>query len=92
MAARIIDDFAQRTTGQKEESSKGELSDREKEVLELVRRGDPNKEIALALYITENTVKYHLRNIMDKLHLRNRAAAAAYAARKGINPIPPSNE
>jgi DNA-binding NarL/FixJ family response regulator len=92
MAARIIDDFAQRATGQKEESSKGELSDREKEVLELVRRGDPNKEIALALYITENTVKYHLRNIMDKLHLRNRAAAAAYAARKGINPIPPSNE
>jgi DNA-binding NarL/FixJ family response regulator len=92
MAARIIDDFAQRATGQKEESSKDELSNREKEVLELVRRGYPNKEIALALYITENTVKYHLRNIMDKLHLRNRAAAAAYAARKGINPIPPSNE
>jgi DNA-binding NarL/FixJ family response regulator len=38
------------------------------------------------MYITENTVKYHLRNIMEKLHLRNRAQVAAYAVSKGIIP------
>jgi DNA-binding NarL/FixJ family response regulator len=92
MAAKIINEFSQRATDQKEESSKSELTDREKEVLRLVSRGDLNKEIALTLNITENTVKYHLRNIMDKLHLRNRAAVAAYAASKGIKPNPPDVE
>jgi DNA-binding NarL/FixJ family response regulator len=92
MATKIIDEFAQRAADQKEKSSKGKLSDREKEVLRLVSKGDFNKEIALTLNITENTVKYHLRNIMDKLHLRNRAAVAAYAASKGINPRSPDAE
>jgi DNA-binding NarL/FixJ family response regulator len=92
MAAKIINEFSQRATDQKEESSKSELTDREKEILRLVSRGDLNKEIALTLNITENTVKYHLRNIMDKLHLRNRAAVAAYAASKGIKLHPPDVE
>jgi DNA-binding NarL/FixJ family response regulator len=92
MAAKIIGEFKQQGTGLGKESSKGELSGREKEILELVSKGDINKEIALTLNITENTVKYHLRNIMDKLHLRNRASVAAYAARKGINSIPPRTE
>jgi DNA-binding NarL/FixJ family response regulator len=84
MAAKIINEFSQQATDQKNGSSKSKLTDREKEVLRLVSSGSLNKEIALTLYITENTVKYHLRNIMDKLHLRNRAAIAAYAASKGI--------
>jgi DNA-binding NarL/FixJ family response regulator len=92
MAAKIIGEFKQQGTGLGKESSKSELSDREKEILELVSKGDLNREIALTLYITENTVKYHLRNIMDKLHLRNRASVAAYAARKSINSIPPRTE
>ncbi len=92
MAAKIIDEFAQQPTDQIKESSKSRLTDREKEVLRLVSSGDLNKEIALTLNITENTVKYHLRNIMDKLHLRNRAAIAAYAASKGIKPHPPDVE
>ncbi len=92
MAAKIIDEFAQQPTDQNKESSKSRLTDREKEVLRLVSSGDLNKEIALTLNITENTVKYHLRNIMDKLHLRNRAAIAAYAASKGIKPHPPDVE
>jgi DNA-binding NarL/FixJ family response regulator len=60
------------------------LSPREQEVLQLVAKGAGNKEIASALFISENTVKTHLRNIMDKLHLANRSQAAAYAVRKGF--------
>jgi DNA-binding NarL/FixJ family response regulator len=89
MATKIIGEFKLQSEGLGKESPKDELTDREKEVLELVSMGDLNKEIASKLYITENTVKYHLRNIMDKLHLRNRAAVAAYAATKGISPISP---
>jgi DNA-binding NarL/FixJ family response regulator len=54
------------------------------EVLEKVADGSTNKEIAVALYITENTVKIHLRNILDKLHVANRVQAAVYAVRRGM--------
>lgn len=57
------------------------LSPREAEVLQLVSQGATNKTIADSLFISENTVKTHLRNIMDKLHLANRSQAAAYAVK-----------
>ncbi len=60
------------------------LSAREREVLELLARGLSNKEIAFELKIAENTVKNHLRNILEKLHLQNRVQAALYAVRTGI--------
>lgn len=60
------------------------LTEREVQVLGMVGTGATNKEIAEQLIITENTVKVHLRNILDKLHLRNRQQAAAYAAQQGI--------
>jgi DNA-binding CsgD family transcriptional regulator len=60
------------------------LTVREVEVLERVVEGDTNKEIAEALFIAENTVKIHLRNILEKLHLRNRIQAAVYAVREGL--------
>lgn len=60
------------------------LSPREEEVLKLVANGDTNKQIADTLSISDNTVKTHLRNIMEKLHLVNRSQAAAYAAKKSI--------
>lgn len=60
------------------------LSPREEEVLKLVAQGDTNKQIADTLSISDNTVKTHLRNIMDKLHLVNRSQAAAYAAKKSM--------
>jgi Response regulator containing a CheY-like receiver domain and an HTH DNA-binding domain len=64
-----------------------ELTSREAEVLELVANGSTNREIAASLSITENTVKMHLRNILDKLHLQNRVQATAYAVRQGlVNP------
>lgn len=61
-----------------------ELSDRENEVLELVARGKTNKYIADKLYISEHTVKKHLQHILEKLHVNNRAEAAAVAIRKGL--------
>lgn len=60
------------------------LSDREREVLALVSAGATNKEIAQELTVTENTVKVHLRNILDKLDLRNRQQLAAYTVREGL--------
>ncbi len=60
------------------------LSDRQREIISLVADGMTNREIASTLIITENTVKVHLRNILDKLELRNRQQLAAVAARRGF--------
>ena len=57
------------------------LSHREREVLELLASGTSNKDIAHSLLLSENTVKTHVRSILEKLHVRNRAQAAAHAAR-----------
>ncbi|MDD5510164.1 MAG: response regulator transcription factor [Dehalococcoidales bacterium] len=62
------------------------LTNKEAEVLKLVATGATNKEIASSLNISENTVKYHLRNIMEKLHVRNRAQMVARAVTRGIVP------
>jgi len=62
------------------------LTAREREVLALVARGYTNKEVAAALGITPSTVKNHLQNILDKLHLENRVQAAAFALREGLTP------
>lgn len=56
------------------------LTDREHEVLRLVAAGLTNRDVADRLSISENTVKFHMRGILDKLHLRNRAEAARWAA------------
>ncbi|GGJ12220.1 DNA-binding response regulator [Alicyclobacillus cellulosilyticus] len=60
-----------------------QLTERELEVLRLLSTGATNKDIAARLYISENTVRNHVRNILEKLHLSNRVQAAAYALREG---------
>jgi two-component system NarL family response regulator len=60
------------------------LTARELEVLKLVAQGMSNKEIASELYISENTVKNHVRNILEKLHLHSRMEAVMYAVREKI--------
>lgn len=65
------------------------LTRRESEILQLVADGLSNKEIANELTITEGTVKNHVHNALEKLHLTNRVQAAAYAVRRGFtNPEP----
>ncbi len=61
-----------------------DLTAREIEVLEQVVTGATNKEIAERLHITENTVKIHLRNILEKLQVQNRVQAAVHAVREGL--------
>ena len=87
MATKLLNEFRDPSAGAENVSApetEAELSPREGEVLQLVAQGASNKGIADSLFISENTVKTHLRNIMDKLHLANRSQAAAYAINKGL--------
>jgi DNA-binding CsgD family transcriptional regulator len=61
-----------------------DLSDREREILKLVATGVSNKEIARTLFISQNTVKVHLRNIFNKIGAASRTEAAMYAVRIGL--------
>ena len=79
MAQRILKAFVDQAHRHAELGGLGpDLSPREMEVLELVSEGATNKEIAERLYISVGTVKNHIHNILEKLHLRNRAQLAAY--------------
>lgn len=60
------------------------LTEREVDVLQLVARGLPNRDIGEELFISERTVRTHISNILAKLHLANRTQAALYALREGI--------
>jgi two-component system NarL family response regulator len=82
MAVMLLDEFKQ-TSGDKAKKEVSELSPRESEILKLVARGATNGEIAAQLFISETTVKAHLRSILEKLQVKNRAQAVAYAAGKG---------
>lgn len=84
LAARILDEFARRSGERREDERGPELSEREREVLTLVAEGATNREIAERLVISENTVSFHVKHILAKLHLKNRAQAAAYAIRSGL--------
>jgi len=84
MAAKILRELAAPA-----EPTVEMLTARERQVLELLAAGMANKEIAFQLKISENTVKNHLRNILEKLHLQNRVQAALYAVRMGLADRPP---
>ncbi len=84
MAAKILEEFARQSRRSGEGAPGPRLSPKEREVLQLLTRGAPNKEIAAALNITENTVKNHMKSIMEKLHLDNRVQVVAYALRQGL--------
>jgi two-component system NarL family response regulator len=60
------------------------LTDRELEVLKLVAKGMNNRDIGQELFISENTVKNHVRNILEKLHLHSRMEAVVYAVREKL--------
>ena len=61
-----------------------ELTGRELEILGLVGAGKTSKEIASDLYISENTVRKHVRNILDKVGLKSRFEAVTWAQREGL--------
>lgn len=85
MAAKILREFRQPDKkANKQAVPPDELTPREIDVLQEVVSGATNKEIAERLHITENTVKIHLRNILEKLHVQNRIQAAVHAIREGL--------
>lgn len=81
IASRILREFTQSAAASVDSPT---LTRREEEILRLVARGLPNKEIADTLSIVEGTVKRHLQNILEKLHLRNRVELATFAVRQGL--------
>ena len=71
-------------TAPAEPSARFDLTPREQDVLQLISQGQSNKEIAMALHITEGTVKGHVSSILDKLGVSDRTQAALVAVRNGF--------
>lgn len=84
IAGKLLNEFRRRPWHEPSETAGWDLTARELEVLQLVAEGLGNAEIAARLFIVEGTVKNHLHNILEKLHLENRVQAAAYAIREGL--------
>ena len=89
IASKIVKESFRNPQRLKAKAAGSDLTAKEEEVLRLVAGGSTNKEIALILSVSENTVKYHLRNIMEKLHFKNRSQMAVYATKRGIEPETP---
>ncbi len=86
MASKLLSEFSalSRRASAQEQLPAPVLTARELEVLRLVARGMSNKEVADELFISENTVKNHVRNILEKLHLHSRMEAVMYAVRRRL--------
>jgi two-component system NarL family response regulator len=86
MASKLIAEFANlsKVASQRSSVPAPRLTDRELDVLRLVAQGLTNREVAEQLYIAENTVKNHVRNILEKLHLHSRMEAVLYAVREKL--------
>jgi DNA-binding NarL/FixJ family response regulator len=86
MASKLLTEFASliKRDGDRQQVPAPRLTDRELEVLRLVARGLNNRDIAKQLYISENTVKNHVRNILEKLQLHSRMEAVVYAVREKL--------
>jgi DNA-binding NarL/FixJ family response regulator len=88
MAIKLLDEFKQMSRTDRSTVPTPRLTDRELEVLRLVAQGLNNREIAKQLFISENTVKNHVRNILEKLQLHSRMEAVMYAVREKLLDIP----
>ncbi len=88
MAVKLLDEFKQMSRSDRQQVPGPRLTDRELEVLKLVAQGLNNREIAKRLFISENTVKNHVRNILEKLQLHSRMEAVMYAVREKLLDIP----
>ena len=95
LAEKILKSFSEQPTrlvqqGRVESRSEGDLdysgqlSSRQLQILTLVARGQTYRQVAATLNISERTVKYHMGEILDCLHLENRAQVITYAARRGL--------
>ncbi len=88
MAVKLIDEFKEMSRQDRSAVQVPRLTERELEVLRLVAKGLNNREAAKELFISENTIKNHVRNILDKLQLHSRMEAVLYAMRENLLDMP----
>jgi two-component system NarL family response regulator len=84
VASKLVSEFATMAKRSDERAMRPKLTDRELEVLGLASDGLTNRQIGRRLHISENTVKNHMRNILEKLHLHSRMEAVLYAVREEL--------
>ncbi len=86
LAARLLQEFARQARRAETPAAApaGDLTSRQAEILTLVAQGSTYAQIGAALCLSEATVRYHMAQIMDRLHLQNRAQVIAYAASHGL--------
>jgi two-component system NarL family response regulator len=84
MASKLLSEFNNLAKQAQQKVLVPKLTDRELQVLKLVAQGMSNREVAEELFISENTVKNHVRNILEKLHLHSRMEAVVYAVREKL--------
>ena len=84
LASKILKEFREPEEHSPTADGQNRLSERETQVLALIVQGRTNKEIATALSVAEDTVRSHVRQILEKLHLQNRVQAAVYAVQQGM--------
>ncbi len=93
LARKVLAELARPASTHKEVPDPDALTEREQEVLELMVSGvTSNRKLANGLGVSENTVKFHVRNILDKLHVHNRAQVVGYALRTGMVAPAPEGE
>jgi DNA-binding NarL/FixJ family response regulator len=89
LARKLLSEFARPAQASAPSHDPDALTEREREVLELLVEGvTSNRKLARQLGVSENTIKFHVRNILDKLHLHNRAQVVSYAIRNKIVETP----
>ena len=84
LARKLLREFARLGDAARRPEDEAGLTEREREVLQHLAGGATNREIGAALFISENTVNFHVKNILGKLHLRNRAQVVAWAIDHGL--------
>lgn len=86
LAVRLLEEFARQTRNieQAVEEAPTDLTERQVEVLTLVAQGFTYTQVGEILHLSEATIRYHMSQILERLHLENRAQVIAYAARHGL--------
>jgi two-component system NarL family response regulator len=92
VASKLVSEFAAISKRSDERASRPSLTDRELQVLRHASDGLTNRQIGRRLQISENTVKNHIRNILEKLHLHSRMEAVLYAVREELIDLGGSGE
>jgi len=87
LAARLLREFArQADSAEQPDAPVAALTPRQSEILTLLAQGLTYPQIGDVLHLSEPTIRYHMKQIMERLHLDNRAQVIAYAARHGLTP------